>query len=88
MKALHQLATGHDETANSDTVFCLRQTDSETFWNGLTWVDDAAAAKTFSDLDVALSVAHRTWHQGVDLLVMFPTTRRSLRIPLGTGKED
>ena len=71
--------------ANPEIVFCLRQADAASFWNGQAWVEDSAAAKKFPDVDAAFYAARRLRESAIDLLVFFCNTQRSLVIPLGGG---
>jgi hypothetical protein len=71
-----------DGGASNEHVFCLRQSESQLFWDGAGWVHNLVAARMFSDLDHALSTARRMGQSALDLLILFPTRKRSLSIPL------
>ena len=83
MKRSDELA--EQSVANPEIVFCLRQANAASFWNGQAWVDDSAPAKKFVDVDTAFSAARRLRESAIDLLVFFCNTQRSLVIPLGCG---
>ena len=68
---------------SEDQIFCLRQRDSEWFWDGRSWVRGLPLAHGYIDLDLALAVAANLPQSRIDLLVVFPARQRSVAIPLG-----
>jgi hypothetical protein len=80
---MNALAESQDRNGtDAEKVFCLQQRGSTQFWDGNGWGEYADRARTFLDLDRALSVARRTGAKAVDLVVLFPSRARSLIIPL------
>lgn len=64
-------------------MFCLRQRDSNSFWDGRGWAESVEAARAFLDLDHALNAARHIKARALDLFVLFPRPGHTLVIPLG-----
>lgn len=82
MKSLMTVQT--ENASGAEQVFCLRQRDSELFWNGREWTTGLPSARGYTHLDGALAIAGTFFQQRIDLLVVFPARQRCVAIPLGS----
>jgi hypothetical protein len=71
-----------DDGDDSDQLFLLRQTRGAKFWGGEEWVADADAARRYSSVETALTVARTQCRAAVSLLVVFAREPGHLIIPL------